>query len=193
MRFGTLVFGDTNFGVRFTGLLGMLLMQLLLADIVWQVLRDYRYVLIAVLLPEASPAYGFLMTKVAPDTALIPLELAMIASLVRLSVSGNPRWWLAAGVFGGLALLTKYTVVLLLPGVLAFALMSQPRTRWLTSPYPWLALLCAIAIFLPVVYWNATHDWASFRFQLDRPAQLAAGRQNSSAILSASSSCWSAR
>lgn len=40
------------------------------------------------------------------------------------------------------------------------------------SPYPWLAALIAIAIFSPVVYWNAIHDWVSFEFQLDRPMQL---------------------
>jgi hypothetical protein len=32
--------------------------------------------------------------------------------------------------------------------------------------------LIALLIFSPVLYWNATHDWVSFRFQLDRPAQL---------------------
>src|SRR5580704_6898144 len=36
IRFGTLLFGDTNFGVRFPGLVAMFLMQLLLADIVWR-------------------------------------------------------------------------------------------------------------------------------------------------------------
>ena len=34
IRFGTAIFGDTNFGVRFAGILAMLVTQLLLADIV---------------------------------------------------------------------------------------------------------------------------------------------------------------
>src|SRR6476659_10199621 len=34
IRFGTALFGDTNFGVRFPGLVSMLAMQLLLAGIV---------------------------------------------------------------------------------------------------------------------------------------------------------------
>src|SRR5215210_6951949 len=41
IRLSTALFGDTNFGVRFPGLLSMLAMQLLLAGIVWRVLRDY--------------------------------------------------------------------------------------------------------------------------------------------------------
>ncbi len=172
VRFGTLIFGDTNFGVRFTGLLAMPLMQLILADIAWSSLRDFRYVAIVVLLPEAAPDYGFLMAKVAPDTALIPFALAMVWSLVRLSLSGNLRWWLPAGIFGGLALLSKYTAVLLFPAILAFIIVPPWRRKQLSSPYPWLAALIAVVIFSPVLYWNAVHDWASFKFQLDRPAQL---------------------
>ena len=43
----------------------------------------------------------------------------MVWALVRLALSGNQRWWLLAGVFGGLALLSKYTVVLLFPAIVA--------------------------------------------------------------------------
>ena len=46
------------------------------------------------------------------------------------------------------------------------------RKTQLSSPYPWLAALIALVIFSPVLYWNAVHDWVSFRFQLDRPMQM---------------------
>ncbi len=165
IRFGTAIFGDTNFGVRFAGVLAMLVTQLLLADIVRRVTHDVRAVVLAVLMSEAALYYGLLMAKVAPDVALIPFAVAMLWALVRLSESGDARWWLAAGVFGGLALLSKFTVVMWLPAVLAFMLVPDWRRRWLTSPMPWLAALIAVALFLPVLVWNAGHDWASFRFQ----------------------------
>lgn len=172
VHFGTLIFGDTNFGVRFSGLLAMAVMQVLLADIVWRTTRDWRCAVLAVLLPEAALDYGLLMTKVVPDTALIAFDLAMVWALVRLALSGNLRWWLLAGVFGGFALLSKYIVVLLLPAIVAYALVPPWRKQQLWSPYPWLAALIAVAIFSPVLYWNAIHDWVSFKFQLDRPSQI---------------------
>jgi 4-amino-4-deoxy-L-arabinose transferase-like glycosyltransferase len=168
IRFGTAIFGDTNLGVRFAGILAMLVTQLLIADIVRRVTHDFRAIVIAVLMPEAALYYGLLMAKVAPDTALIPFAVAMVWALVRLHESGDGRWWLAAGVFAGLALLSKFTVVMLLPAVLAFALVPDWRRRWLLSPYPWLAALIAVVVFLPVLIWNAQHDWASFRFQFVR-------------------------
>jgi 4-amino-4-deoxy-L-arabinose transferase-like glycosyltransferase len=168
IRFGTAIFGDSNLGVRFAGILAMLVTQLLLADIVRRVTHDFRAIVFAVLMPEAALYYGLLMAKVSPDTALIPFAVAMIWSLVRLKESNDARWWLAAGLFGGLALLSKFTAVMLLPAVLAFVLVPDWRKRWLENPYPWLAALIALIVFAPVLIWNAGHDWASFRFQLVR-------------------------
>ncbi len=168
IRFGTAVFGDTNLGVRFAGILAMLVTQLLLADIVRRVTHDVRAVVFAVLMPEAALYYGLLMAKVSPDVALIPFATAMLWALVRLHESGDARWWLAAGVFAGFALLSKFTAVMFVPAVLAFMLVPGWRRRWLFSPYPWAAALIALVLFLPVLIWNAGHDWASFRFQLVR-------------------------
>ena len=168
IRFGTAIFGDTALGVRFAGIVAMLVTQLLLADIVRRVTHDARAVIFALLMPEAALYYGLLMAKVAPDTALIPFAVAMLWSLVRLTQSGDGRWWLAAGFFAGLALLSKFTAIMLLPAVLAFMLVPDSRWRTLKSPYPWVAALIALAIFSPVLIWNHQHDWASFRFQLVR-------------------------
>jgi 4-amino-4-deoxy-L-arabinose transferase-like glycosyltransferase len=170
IRFGTAIFGDTNFGVRFAGLVAMLVTQLLLADIVRRVTHDLRAVMIALLMMEAALYYGLLMAKVSPDIALIPFLTAMVWALVRLAESDDARWWLAAGVFAGLALLSKFTAALMLPAVAAFMLVPRWRARWLHSLYPWAAALIAFALFLPVVIWNLQHDWASFRFQFVRAA-----------------------
>ena len=168
IRLGTALFGDTNLGVRFSGIVAMLVTQLLLADIVRRVTHDARAIAFALLMPEAALYYGLLMAKVAPDTAMIPFAVAMLWSLVRLHESGNARWWLAAGLFAGLAALSKFTVIMLLPAVLAFALVPDWRRRWLLSPWPWAAALIAVTVFAPVLIWNAQHDWASFRFQFVR-------------------------
>lgn len=168
IRFGTAIFGDTRLGVRLGGIVAMFITQLLLADIVRRITRDWRAVVLAVLLPEAAVYYGLLMAKVAPDTALIVFAVAMVWSLVRVAETDDGRWWLLAGVFGGLALLSKLTALMLLPAVAAFVVVPDWRRRWLLSPYPWLAALIALALFSPVLIWNDMHDWASFKFQFVR-------------------------
>ena len=168
IRFGTAIFGDTTLGVRLGGIVAMFVTQLLLADIVRRITRDWRAVVLAVLLPEAAVYYGLLMAKVAPDTALIVFAVAMVWSLVSVAETDDGRWWLLAGVFGGLALLSKLTALMLLPAVAAFVVVPDWRRRWLLSPYPWLAALIALALFSPVLIWNDMHDWASFKFQFVR-------------------------
>ncbi|MGY4356199.1 4-amino-4-deoxy-L-arabinose transferase-like glycosyltransferase [Bradyrhizobium sp. i1.7.7] len=165
IRFGTAIFGDTVLGVRFGGIVAMLVTQLLLADIVRRLTHDARAIMFAVLMPEAALYYGLLMAKVAPDVAMIPFAVAMMWSLVRLAQGGDGRWWLAAGLFAGLSMLSKFTAIMFAPAVAAFLLVPDWRWRWLRSPYPYLAVLIAIAVFSPVLIWNAQHDWASFRFQ----------------------------
>jgi 4-amino-4-deoxy-L-arabinose transferase-like glycosyltransferase len=172
IRFGTAIFGDTNLGVRFAGIVAMLVTQLLLADIARRVTHDIRAIVFALLMPEAALYYGLLMAKVAPDTALIPFAVAMVWALVRLAESGDRRWWLAAGVFGGLSLLSKFNVVMMLPAVVAFMLVPDWRLRQLRSSYPWLAALIAAIVFSPVLIWNVQHDWASFRFQAVRATSV---------------------
>ena len=96
--FGTRIFGDSNFGVRFSGLVAMLAMQLLLADIVWRMTRDRRYyTVLAVLLPEAAIDYGLLTTKVIPDTPLIAFGTAMVWALVALSHLSGEQALVAVG------------------------------------------------------------------------------------------------
>lgn len=165
IRFGTAIFGDTALGVRFGGIVAMLLTQLLLADIVRRLTHDVRAVVFAVLMPEAALYYGLLMAKVAPDVAMIPFAVAMMWSLVALAQSGDGRWWLAAGLFAGLSMLSKFTAIMFAPAIAVFLLVPDWRWRWLRSPYPYLAVLVATAVFSPVLIWNAGHDWASFRFQ----------------------------
>jgi 4-amino-4-deoxy-L-arabinose transferase-like glycosyltransferase len=168
VRFGTAIFGDTNFGARFGGLLALWTAWVVLADIVWRLTRNKGAVVLAVLMPFAAPEYGLFASRILPDTALIPFSLAMVWSLVRLTESDDGRWWLAAGLFGGLALLSKYTAVFLAPAIAAFMLVPPWRMRWLRSPYPWIAMVIALLVFSPVLLWNWQHGWASFKFQFIR-------------------------
>jgi len=43
----------------------------------------------------------------------------------------------------------------------------QRRLDVLRTPGPWLAVALALMLIAPVLYWNATHDWLSFRYQIE--------------------------
>lgn len=77
------------------------------------------------------------------------------------------RNWITLGVLFGLACLSKYHAFLFAFGAVIF-LLATPHRRLLARPAPWIAGLIALAIFSPVIYWNATHGWISIAFQSGR-------------------------
>lgn len=113
---------------------------------------------------------------VQPDGPLFLFLLAATYCTARVVVpepdSLSPRaawgWWLATGICFGLALLSKYHAVLIMAGLLVFLLTTRGRRVWLARPAPWIAVLIALAIFAPVVIWNAENQWVSFLFQSGR-------------------------
>jgi len=73
--------------------------------------------------------------------------------------------WLLFGLCIGLAGLSKYTAVTLVFSAALFVIL-QRRLDVLRAPGLWLAVALALLLIAPVLYWNATHDWLSFRYQL---------------------------
>ncbi len=74
--------------------------------------------------------------------------------------------WILTGVFLGLAFLSKYTAALIPPSVFLYLLVSKKNRAVLKTFYPYLALAIALLVFSPVIYWNFTHNFISFKFQL---------------------------
>jgi 4-amino-4-deoxy-L-arabinose transferase-like glycosyltransferase len=104
----------------------------------------------------------------APDAPACFFQAAALATALKIFTGNTTRGhhWLFFGVLMGLALDSKYTSVLLGVAV-ALAMLSCPEgRRQLLTPWPWFGVLAAGAVFSPVIYWNAAHHWASFRFQL---------------------------
>ncbi|GAB0117641.1 glycosyltransferase family 39 protein [Acidisoma sp. 7E03] len=131
----------------------------------------------AALLLNLSPVYAVTTGGwVLPDG---PLDCALMGFLwfslraVKLLPSRRP-WadWLAAGLCAGLAMLSKYNGALVLLGLPLYLVTTSEGRRWLLRPEPWVAGLLSVAVFLPVILWNADHHWASFAFQGDRAGGL---------------------
>lgn len=120
---------------------------------------------VVLLLLAVLPIYlsvGFLMT---PDAPYYVCWAGVLFFLERAIFGKQSYYWYIAGIFLGLGLLSKYSMGLILPAAFVFLLIDKKSRYWLKKPQPYLAFLIGIVIFFPTIYWNATHDWASFAFQ----------------------------
>jgi len=132
-----------------------------------------------VLFPLETPWLGFFSVAILqsglmfqliglsmlPDDPLLLLGLLTLLALHGLLTNNSLRHWLWLGVLLGLAGLSKYTAITLVFTVL-MALRFDDIARALRSFGPWLAMLLASLLIMPVFYWNFKHDWISFVYQL---------------------------
>ena len=168
VRAGTALCGFNPLGVRLLGPVSAALGSLLLYDAAGRLFPGRRAGLTAAALLNATLLFGVGAVIMTPDTPLLFFWTATLWAGARLAAGGHARWWLAAGLFTGLALASKYTAAFLPVGLGLFLLFARPRD--LRRPEPFLGFLLAILIFSPIIFWNADHHWAGFARQGGRVA-----------------------
>ena len=165
IRAGTLVAGETALGVRLLGPLSLALGSVLLARATDLLFPGRGAGPWAAALLNATLLAGVGAVVMTPDTPLLFFWTLAIWALAKLHRSGEGRWWLAVGAAAGLALLSKYTALLLGFGILAWLLLHAQGRRWLRRREVWAGGALALGLFAPVLGWNAAHGWVSFAKQ----------------------------
>jgi 4-amino-4-deoxy-L-arabinose transferase-like glycosyltransferase len=157
------LFGPSLVGVRLFAALAQSIVMLL-AGLMARELGGSRFgqvvAALAVAIAPVALAGGALLTYSDFDS----LWWVLIAYLmIRLLKSDNPRWWLGIGAAIGLGLMTKYTILILVAGVVVGVILTRAR-RHLLSPWLWGGVGLALLIFLPNLIWQVQHDFISLDF-----------------------------
>jgi 4-amino-4-deoxy-L-arabinose transferase-like glycosyltransferase len=164
IRLATEVFGNGERAVR----LAAALHSAILSVFLWLATRRLfgaRAALAAVLAAAVVPLFSIGQVIATPDGPLLSGWAMALYFTVRALDEERPAWLLAAGAATGWALLGKYTGFLLLPQILLVLALDPRGRRMLRTPWPWAGAALALALFSPVVAWNARHAGESFAFQ----------------------------
>jgi membrane-associated phospholipid phosphatase len=158
-KLGTLIGGDTTFGVRFCSpLLGAVLSFLVLRFLAREAgARVAFWALVATL---AVPLLGVGSVLMTIDPPLVLCWMwATIAGWRAVQPGSTMRDWLVVGLAIGLGFLCKYmAAVQIACWIIFFALMPSARAQ-LKKIGPWLALGIFLLCTLPVVIWNSQNGW----------------------------------
>jgi 4-amino-4-deoxy-L-arabinose transferase-like glycosyltransferase len=168
IRAGTMIAGDTEFGVRLVSILLALPMSFAVYRAAEILFADVRVAASTAILLNVTlmAAVGTLI--VTPDSPLLVASSFVLLFLAKVLETGRGAWWLAVGAAVGAALLSKYTALFFGVAILIWLLAVPTQRRWLITPWPYLGGLVALAIFAPVILWNADHQWVSFVKQMGR-------------------------
>lgn len=166
------LFGDTAWAVRLVPVVASALASLGVAGLACDIFRDRR----AGFFAAACLNLAFIVLS---TSLLATIDSAYMACWSLAAWAGwramacGSRWaWLWLGLFGGLGFLFKYTLVLLAPGLVVFAVLRR-RSRPTgdaagPSALPW--VLGCLALFalsiVPVAVWNSQNEWSTVRHLL---------------------------
>jgi hypothetical protein len=168
IRLGTMIAGDTEFGVRLVSVLLGLPMSWAVYRTAELLFGGARIASSAVLLLNATMLAAVGTMIVTPDAPVLVASSFVLFTLAKVLATGRGAWWLAVGMAVGAALLSKYTAMFFGPAILLWLVLVPGQRRWLVSPWPYLGGVVALAMFSPVILWNANHHWVSFIKQLGR-------------------------
>ncbi len=167
MRPFTELFGDRVWAIRIPAVVSWLVGAWLVSDLARRVYQDRIAGQMALLVWASMPLMQAGFHVVTPDAPMIIFSALALYLACRAALEGQGMLWLAAGVAVGLAMWGKYPAVVVALGLLLALFFSAQGRQVLRTPWPWLAIVAALAAFLPVLLWNWQHDWVSFAFQLN--------------------------
>jgi len=168
IRLGTLFFGDTIIGIRSMAILAIAAASALVYILTLILFDDRRLGVLALLWFSVMPHTAFFSIITFPDTPAILFWTLSCVGLAMVWRSGRGEWWYLVGVATGLLLLSKYTGVFLMCGIAAWLVLAVEMRPWLKRREPYIAGMIALALFCPVIVWNAQHGWVSFIKQFGR-------------------------
>ncbi len=119
---------------------------------------------IAVLALNSSFMFNALSLLLLPDSILLALVFLLVFVVRKVEENSQLKYFIWLGLILGLAGLTKYTSILLVPPLLIYLILRK-RYDLIVSKNMMISAAIAFFLITPVLYWNLQNDWVSFRYQ----------------------------
>ena len=148
IRFGTKLFGNTEFGVRVFSVL----LALPASWAIWRsgaiLFKDERVGATAALYFNLTLRHGGgFGARDAGQCSRGGDGVSPVDARQALR-TGRGAWWLAIGVAFGVGMLSKYTTIFFAVSILAWLLLVPELRKWLFTPWPWISGAdCARGVF----------------------------------------------
>lgn len=156
----TLVFGDTPFGVRFPAIFCETIFGVLLYLYARKRLGAERALLLTVVtrLSVIFLSMGFAITT---DPLVLLFWSLSLVVLERIFVEERSGFWILFGITCGLAVLSKYTAIILPASVFIYLMLSSKERERFFEKKLYLGVGLFILILFPVLLWNLQNGWVN--------------------------------
>lgn len=164
----TQAFGNSQLGVRILPILSLGVSSIAVYGTVIDLYDDAALARRATLWFNAMLLMSIAMNFATPDAPSVMFWALDLWALARLRRTGNSILWIVIGVLAGAGCVSKYTNFFVGPGILLWLAVDPIAARWRLNGWPVAGGVVAFVVFLPVLLWNAGHEWISFTKQFGR-------------------------
>ena len=161
----TTLFGNSEIAVRFSSVIVTVILSFLLWKLVMKLFNNEAVASASIVILHSMPILFTASIIITPDTPVF-LFLSLATYYVwKLIDTENCNYWYLIGLFFGLSMLSKYTACLFVMSLFIYMLLNK-KLNWFKNYQLYIGIIISIICFLPVIYWNWQHDWASFSYQI---------------------------
>ncbi len=162
----TQILGSTEYAIRIPAAIAAAVGAFAVARMTKDHFDDQRLVFISALLYACVPGFAFAAMVMTIDSPYIACWALASFYALRAILKNSPISWIHFGLWIAIGFIFKYTILLLLPGVLLALLITKSYRPKLNPKLFALGLLVSTLGLLPVLLWNTNHDWATVRHLL---------------------------
>jgi len=157
------IFGENSFTVR----LGALTLLIMLTVFLYRFGKTYFNEATGVIMSLGISANMLFHTNAVVITPDVPLAFFTILAIIYYYKAYfiDAKYLYAAGVFLGLAVLSKVSALFPAVGIILFPFVIQDKRHFLSDIRFYGSLVAALLVFIPFIIWNLQNDLAFVRYQ----------------------------
>ena len=157
------IFGENSFTVR----LGALTLLIMLTVFLYRFGKTYFNEATGIIMSLGVSANILFHTNAVVITPDVPLAFFTILAIIYYYKAYfiDAKYLYAAGVFLGLAVLSKVSALFPAVGIILFPFVIQDKRHFLSDIRFYGSLAAALLVFIPFIIWNLQNDLAFVRYQ----------------------------
>jgi len=157
------IFGENSFTVR----LGALTLLIMLTVFLYRFGKTYFNEATGIIMSLGVSANILFHTNAVVITPDVPLAFFTILAIIYYYKAYfiDAKYLYAAGVFLGLAVLSKVSALFPAVGIILFPFVIQDKRHFLSDIRFYGSLVAALLVFIPFIIWNLQNDLAFVRYQ----------------------------
>ncbi|RTK94623.1 MAG: glycosyltransferase family 39 protein [Neisseriaceae bacterium] len=169
LRFFTQIFGNTVFSINFLGVISAYLSAYYIFKISKALNDSTKVAQFATILFLTYPfvTTRFIYNNMTYDCLENLCYIIISYYIILFLLTRKYNYWLLIGFFSGLAMLSKYSAVVLFLAIFIFFISYGLKYKIFMHWQLYAGILICLIMFFPVIYWNYINDWISFKYQLN--------------------------